>query len=99
MADYRFAIVVSRFNEEITEGLLRGARERLGADLAVAVTGVAGPGGGTPEKPVGLVYLHADGGWASEGRRMQWPGSRSAVRSRAMVASLHLLRELLVAKS
>jgi nicotinamide-nucleotide amidase len=83
---------------EVAEAMARGARERLGADLAVAVTGVAGPGGGTPEKPVGLVYLHADAGWASEGRRMQWPGSRSAVRARATAAALHLLRALLLTK-
>ena len=72
-----------------------GAREALGADVAVATTGIAGPGGGTPEKPVGLVYLDASGSGLELARELNLPGDREAVRRRATAAALHLLRELL----
>ena len=80
---------------EAAEAMAAGARERLGADVAVSVTGVAGPGGGTPEKPVGLVFLHAQGPDGSLSRRLDFPGDREAIRGRAAVAALHLLRTLL----
>jgi len=56
---------------------------------------VAGPGGGTAEKPVGLVYLHAEGPNGSRSRELNLPGDREAIRVRATVAALHLLRLLL----
>jgi nicotinamide-nucleotide amidase len=71
-----------------------GARARLGADLGVAVTGVAGPGGGTAAKPVGLVHIHAAGPGAARALEFNAPGDRETVRARATVAALHLVREL-----
>jgi nicotinamide-nucleotide amidase len=72
-----------------------GAREALGADVAVSTTGIAGPGGGTPQKPVGLVYLDASDPERELGRELNLPGDREAVRRRATAAALHLLREVL----
>jgi nicotinamide-nucleotide amidase len=80
---------------EAAAAMAAGARERLGVDVAAAVTGIAGPGGGTPEKPVGLVYLHAEGPEGGLGREFNFPGDRDAIRSRATAAALHLLRRLL----
>jgi nicotinamide-nucleotide amidase len=80
---------------EAAAAMAAGARSRLGADVAVSVTGVAGPGGGTPEKPVGLVFLHAEGPDASLARRLDLPGDRAAIRGRSTVAALHLVRVLL----
>jgi len=77
---------------EVAAAMAHGALERLGADLAVAVTGVAGPGGGTPDKPVGLVYLHVAGESGDAARQLDWPGGRAVVRERSAVAALHLLR-------
>ena len=80
---------------EAAAAMARGARERLGADIAVAVTGVAGPDGGTEEKPVGLVFVHAIGPDGEEARRTDLPGDREMVRGRATAAALHLVRRLL----
>lgn len=72
-----------------------GVRQRLGADVSVAVTGVAGPGGATSEKPIGLVFLHAAGPSGEKARRIDLPGDREMVRGRATAAALHLVRRLL----
>jgi nicotinamide-nucleotide amidase len=79
---------------EAAVAMALGARERLEADAAVAVTGIAGPGGGSPEKPVGLVYLHASGPGVDRAQDFVSTGDRETVRSRATVAALHLLLEL-----
>jgi nicotinamide-nucleotide amidase len=81
---------------EAAEAMAAGVRARLGADVAVSVTGIAGPGGGTAEKPVGLVYLHAETPDGSRARRLDLPGDRRAIRGRATVAALHLVRTLLL---
>ncbi len=80
---------------EVAEAMALGARERLGVDVAVSVTGVAGPDGGTDEKPVGLVHLHASGPAGDVSRRLDLPGDREMVRGRATAAALHLVRRLL----
>jgi nicotinamide-nucleotide amidase len=80
---------------ETAAAMAAGARERLHADVAVAVTGVAGPGGGSVEKPVGLVYVHAETPEASHGIEFTYGQDRDSIRRRATVASLHLLRRLL----
>jgi nicotinamide-nucleotide amidase len=80
---------------ETAAAMAHGVRARLGVDIGVAVTGVAGPGGGTEEKPVGLVFVHAVGPDGEEARRTELPGDREMIRGRATAASLHLVRRLL----
>ncbi len=81
---------------EVAQALAEGARERLGADVGVGVTGIAGPGGGAPEKPVGLVCLSvvAPGG-ATLTRSVNLPGGRADVRDRATTVALHMVRRVL----
>lgn len=81
---------------EVAAAMADGVRSSLGADVAVAVTGVAGPDGGTAEKPVGRVHLHASGPDGSLARMLDLPGEREQIRVRAAVTSLHLLRALLL---
>jgi competence/damage-inducible protein CinA-like protein len=80
---------------EAAAAMSAGVRERLGADVGVSVTGIAGPDGGTPEKPVGLVYLHVFSPEGEQALELQMPGDRDAIRSRAAAAALHLTRRLL----
>lgn len=82
-------------SEEVARALADGARTRLGADVGVGITGVAGPGGGSEEKPVGLVWLSVclDGGELT--RKVNLPGGRADVRDRATTVALHLVRRAL----
>jgi PncC family amidohydrolase len=84
-------------SREVAEAMATGARERLGVDYAAAVTGVAGPGGGTAEKPVGLTYVAAAGPGGRVVRRYRWDGDRAANKERSAAAALELLLELLEA--
>jgi nicotinamide-nucleotide amidase len=81
---------------EVAEALARGARERVGADVGVGVTGVAGPGGGSEEKPVGLVWVSVVGAVGEPlTRSINLPGGRADVRDRSTTVALHLVRRLL----
>ncbi|MDQ6804620.1 MAG: competence/damage-inducible protein A, partial [Actinomycetota bacterium] len=81
---------------EVADALADGAIERLDAALGVGITGVAGPGGGTAEKPVGLVCfsVHERGGERLT-RSVNLPGDRADVRDRSTVVALHMVRRLL----
>ena len=81
---------------EVAAALADGARARFGADVGVGITGVAGPGGGTAEKPVGTVHLCVAAPDGHRLRALRLPGSRSAVRERSVTMAMHLLRVLLV---
>jgi nicotinamide-nucleotide amidase len=80
---------------ETAAAMATGARAALGADVAVAVTGIAGPGGGTPEKPVGLVHTAVAAPEGVTGARVELPGDRDEVRSRAAALALHEVRRVL----
>jgi nicotinamide-nucleotide amidase len=81
---------------EVAAAMASGARATLGADAAVAVTGIAGPEGGTSEKPVGLVYISVETPDGDATERFHLPGDREAVRARATALALHRLRRLLM---
>jgi nicotinamide-nucleotide amidase len=81
---------------EVAQALADGARSRLGADVGVGVTGVAGPGGGTEAKPVGLVWLSVAAGETPHmTRSVNLPGGRADVRDRATTVAMHMIRRTL----
>ncbi|MGE2722227.1 competence/damage-inducible protein A [Mycolicibacterium celeriflavum] len=83
-------------SEPVAEAMAAGALNRFGADTAIAITGIAGPGGGTAEKPVGTVcfsLILAEGTTVT--RSMRMPGDRADVRERSTTVAMHLLRRAL----
>ena len=83
-------------SEPVAEAMAAGALQRFGADTAIAITGIAGPGGGTEEKPVGTVcfsVMLADGGTLTRTARL--PGNRADIRERSTTVAMHLLRRAL----
>ncbi|SOX54222.1 competence/damage-inducible protein A, partial [Mycobacterium ahvazicum] len=87
-------------SEPVAEAMAAGALRRFGADTAVAITGIAGPGGGTPEKPVGTVCFTVRLGAPGAAdqivtRTLRLPGNRSDVRERSATVAMHMLRRAL----
>ncbi|GAC1620352.1 MAG: competence/damage-inducible protein A [Candidatus Elarobacter sp.] len=88
----RTLATVGAVSEETAVAMARGARERLGADVVIATTGIAGPEGGTEDKPVGLVWFAlAFGDGEIETRRLTFPGNRADIRERATLAALGVI--------
>lgn len=78
-------------SEACARAMAEGARRVFGADIAVATTGIAGPGGGTARKPVGLVYIAATGPNGTAAQEHLFPGDRAAIMDAAATAALDLL--------
>jgi nicotinamide-nucleotide amidase len=79
-------------SEPVAIALARGVRERFGATYGIGVTGIAGPSGGTPEKPVGTVHIAVAGPSSHEHRKMVWPMGRALFKLFATQSALDLLR-------
>jgi nicotinamide-nucleotide amidase len=86
-------------SEPVVREMALGAQNRFAAQIALAITGVAGPGGGTPEKPVGLVWVCAAVEGEVEARKIQSWGDRQEVRYRATQAAMDLARRMLLART
>lgn len=84
---------------EVATQMAQGARRLYDVDVAVSVTGIAGPGGGLPGKPTGTVYLHVSGaGDYERGAHHVWPGDRSTNKLLSAVAALRMVLEYVAAR-
>lgn len=86
---------VGAVSREVAEAMASGARARLGTTVGVGITGVAGPGGGTADKPVGLVHVAVDVDGVLTHRELRLGGDRALIRRRTVVAAVHLVRQAL----
>ena len=82
-------------SEEVVSAMAQGVQRQFAVDAALAITGVAGPSGGTPEKPVGTVWIAARLGTEARALKRIFPGDRGEIRARAAQAALDLLRRLI----
>ncbi len=85
-------------SKEVAEAMATGMRERSGTDYAVSITGIAGPNGGTAEKPVGLVFIGLSDGTETKSIKINLPGDRYLIRWRASQAALDFLRRTILKK-
>ena len=85
-------------SEQTAKAMVEGARRISGSDCAVAITGVAGPDGGTEEKPVGTVWLGVGVGELIVAKRRNYVGTRDMIRARAVQGGLDLLRRTLLSR-
>ncbi|MFC2037814.1 CinA family protein [Chloroflexota bacterium] len=92
---YETLLVHGAVSEETAQEMAEGARQRLGADVGLSVTGIAGPAGGMPEKPVGLVYIALSAPDAECCQRHVWRGDRWANKEQSAEAALQLLMDYL----
>jgi competence/damage-inducible protein CinA-like protein len=81
---------------EVAQALAQGIRRRIGATLGIGITGIAGPSGGSPEKPVGLVHIALADANASRDRTLRFPGDRERIRWHASQAALDMLRRYFI---
>jgi len=79
-------------SKAVAQALAEGIRRRTGSSIGLAITGIAGPGGGTPEKPVGLVFIALADERSTEVRQFQFPGDRERIRTWSAVAALEMIR-------
>jgi nicotinamide-nucleotide amidase len=79
-------------SEEVARAMAEAARAKAGVDIGVSITGIAGPTGGTPDKPVGLVFLGLSGKAGDRVRRAHFPGDRDRVRFQSTQAALEMIR-------
>jgi PncC family amidohydrolase len=91
--DHETLLVEGAVSEAVARQMAHGARVRLEADVAVSVTGVAGPTGGTVEKPVGLTWIGLSDSSGERAERFVWEGDRAQNREQSVHAALRMLAE------
>jgi nicotinamide-nucleotide amidase len=79
-------------SEVCARAMAEGARTRAGTTYAAAITGIAGPGGATPDKPVGTVWVAVSGPSGTSAQLLSWPGDRAMIRGLSAMVALDLLR-------
>lgn len=91
--DHELLSAKGAVSEEVAIAMARGCRSQLGSDLGVSVTGIAGPSGGTPDKPVGLVFIAVSSAKGDLCSRELYTGDRQAVRAQSATRALQMTIE------